>query len=243
MSYNARIYGNKSLPFRTNGTYSVGVGQFGVITKDKVMWFSCREQYHAFVDPLKKGEHFYAVSENKSHDVAEFIGRIEDHLGVEPKSNFQYSEMNTIMWVEASSWWMENPMKHSFFTICLRAANTMNWPNLDHSNWRDILLGCKYLSYLGSHAAAKKFLDGYTEYTGNIRWWVKQFSGKSDAEIDILLKKPPTEQEKQQIQKIAYNIWEEGGKKEGKHIEHWVKAKNKFYYDMANTGTTTHVEW
>lgn len=87
-----------------------------------MQWFACREEFHAHIDRIQLREYFYVC--NSPRNVAHFIYKIEQHFDV-AKSKFMFTENPNIVWINVSPWWVENPMKHSFFTICLRAS--LSW--------------------------------------------------------------------------------------------------------------------
>jgi hypothetical protein len=235
-----RLSGPKVL-LKNSTSYSYLNGYFGVVDKNAITWYGCRETFHTRIDPVKLREYYYVNNmENAgataaragsatSTDVAHFMYKIEKHLDVE-KSNFMFTDNKTVMWVSASPWWVENPMRHAFFTVALRAA--LKWDRTKSTNWKEVLLSHPYANE--TREAVERFLEGNTEYTGNVRGWKRQFSLADrhlipNQETDIIkLLKLPEEEKNKRISKIAYGTWEKLGKPYGKCIEIWEKAAQKY---------------
>src|SRR5690348_12232184 len=70
-------------------TYSPSYGSLGVIKpaltippSTTVYWYHCREQFHAYGDPIKLSNYYYSVAQNKRDNVAYMIYLLEKHLGL-----------------------------------------------------------------------------------------------------------------------------------------------------------------
>lgn len=148
-------------------------------------WYLCRDIFHNILFNLKI---FFMCHENgKGESIAAFMQKIETKLGVEPRSEFGPTQKKTVMWIRPSKWWISYGMRRSLFTCFLRAG--VNY-NIDKDNFDECIAKNKYLSK--TPYALKKFMAGFTKYTGRKRGWYKQFCDLNPTpdEIDKLLIMP-----------------------------------------------------
>lgn len=217
-----RVTDKKELVY--DGVYTTSPGCFGTLIKDQIKWWGCREQFHTYVDPQRLGNYFFTHPPGQTDNIADFISYVENHFKID-RSNFMYTDKPTLMWVEASPWWLESAMKHSFYTICLRAG--MNWYRDGKRRWDEVLHGHPYLA--ATRFATQRFLDGFTEYTGNIRGWRQQFEGKGEDTVSNLLVAPEEPHIKHdKISKIAYDLWEKNERPCGCDHIFWTAAIEKY---------------
>jgi hypothetical protein len=150
-----------------------------------VQWYYCRELFHGQLYNLPL--FFFSHDSRKGNHVAAFMRKVEDTLGVEPRSDFGPTQRKTIMWVEPSRWWTMRAMRRSLFTILLRAG-TSYIPSRD--NFQEALHSDPYS--IATRYAVERFLAGHTVYKGKKRGWLRQFYDEkpTHAEIDALLVKP-----------------------------------------------------
>lgn len=183
-----------------------------------VSWWTCREQFHTFCNNHKTTEFYYRVDDNCGPDTAHFILRIEKHLGLQYKSRFQYTDRANVIWCQPERWWLINPMRFQFFSICLRAS--LNWRRHENKDLRYILNLYAYAAE--TPAAVDRFLAGYTWYTGSVVGWKKQFTGTHTSPptpitpqaLKRLLVLPDYERERR-IKEAAYFKWMAAGQPEG----------------------------
>jgi hypothetical protein len=223
-------------PLVKGGVYVQPNGCFGIVTKsqptprnkeitDIVTWQGCRDSFHVVADLVKLREYYYTHHANGGPDIADYIYRVESHLGIKEKTKFQYTENNKVSWVIASPWWVCNQMRNSFFTICLRAA--LLWRRNANMNWRDVLFLQNYAAT--TRKAVERFLDGYTHYTGLIRGWARQFTGYDQGS-------PPTATQlegllitqKEVVEKMAYFKWVNAGKPQDCQDRFWDEAEKEY---------------
>lgn len=169
--------------------YSPQAGCFGKINKNGQSWdvdiYRCREDFHKFCRKLN----YMAFVLNKHtclQYVAAFIDRIETVTGVRHETVFAPTNRNNVVWLNVSPWWSEQSMRRNVFTAFLRASQNYI-PVRD--NFEEALWSCNYLDR--SRDAVKRFLRGYTWYTGRVCGWYRQFAHVESSErLNQLLIKP-----------------------------------------------------
>lgn len=189
-------------------------GRFGIDVRN-FQWIYCREQFARQFNENSKGFFFSHLS-HKSEDVASFILKTEEIIGITDlhvkhdmlmkfnhsffsKTNKQYA-----MWIEPSEFWKECPVKRSLLTIFLRCAT--NYCCVD-DNYDEVLLSNSYIE--DTIVAVKRFLFGFTNYVApplslnfdyypfaeplaslDLIGWVKCFKNKSESDVKRLLVLP-----------------------------------------------------
>lgn len=201
-------------------------GHFGTLVNGLSHWYNCREYFHSYADCLNLRDYFYKHHKRiESLDI--FIGLVENHLKIEEKTVLSKTNFNEICHVHVSSWWIRSPMRHAFFTICLRAF--LNWDE-NVTNWKETILNSKYGTK--TKEAVNLFLDGHTNYVGNIPGWCWQFDGGTTSLATSQLKSfllKPNEVNKV-IKDKAYLLWEKEGKQENKSDYYWLKVEKDFVF-------------
>jgi hypothetical protein len=132
-------------------------------------WVACRDVFHANSHRVKKFL-FHHRKAATNRNIAAFIGKIEDDLGVHPKSKFTSTKIVNVVLVEPSRWWTHYAMKRSLFTILLRSAQKYD-PST--KNFKEALYSEEYLR--DTKTATLRFLKGHTSYKGKITGWYNQF--------------------------------------------------------------------
>ena len=159
-------------------------------------WYSCREYFQGNSGRIKRLLFVHKKGAGKA--VATFLHRVERMLKL-GKTEFGFSacgptQHNKLMWIEPSSWWIKKPMRRSFLTAMLRAGQNYN---IARNNFESTLWTNRYLRQ--SKYAVRRFLKGYTEYTGDLVGWNNQFfwgggwyrpEPPTRREVDELLVKP-----------------------------------------------------
>lgn len=199
------LIGEKKVPSPFGGAK----GNFGLID-GQFIWVSCRENFHAkTVIRNKCREYFYCGNPNV---VANFIWYLEQHLGLPEKTHFMFTDKIDTVALKLAQWWVDNPMRHQFFTIALRASLGSAY------SWIDRLRGYSYA--LHTTAAVNRFLDGYTWFVPNKHiGWVQCFGsilGDTHKLKQILVA------DQLKLQRLAYFKWEQAGKPEGRDF--WGEA-------------------
>lgn len=176
------------------GIYS-GTGNFGVINKSiinkkRIEWYHCRELFHSCFDGMfsgifKRRKGFLFVVKHRGNTI-KFIRQFEEHLNLpeEERCLFRYTDDNNVIYIMPGSFWSEQRMRMSLFTILLRASLYFK----DGTSWKDALYSTYYSK--NTSEAIHRFLDGYTVYTGFLHGWVLQFNGSR--RINDLLIHPGT---------------------------------------------------
>jgi hypothetical protein len=141
-------------------------------------WYFCREIFHGLLHELDI--FFFSHQKFQTDNVVAFMSILEEKLDVTPRSVFGPTQRKTIMYVKPSRWWLRLAMRRSIFTIFLRAG--LNYER-KKDNFLDAMLREVYLKH--TWPAVKRFLSGYTVYTGKKRGWHKQFSEKGLTKKDI----------------------------------------------------------
>jgi len=171
--------------------YVPKVGSFArakkvVDEKHNIMhWYYCRDVFHSLLYNLKI--FFFCSGKHNGKSVASFIDKIETKLKIFPRSQIGPTQKKSIIWIKPSAWWHKYAMRRSLFTILLRAG-------IHYSAKKDNVEACiKSEKYLDQTSYAfKRFLKGYTKYTGFKRGWYRQFYLMSPTrkQVNELLAKP-----------------------------------------------------
>jgi hypothetical protein len=106
-------------------------------------------------------------------------------VGVRHQTIFAPTNRNSVTWLKVSPWWSEQAMRRSLLTALLRASQ-IYIPA--HDNFEESLWSCRYLKH--TQAAVKRFLSGYTWYTGRVCGWDRQFRYVTSEQLKKLLVKP-----------------------------------------------------
>ncbi len=161
-------------------------GSFGVVKESNLVtirlsnWIYCREYFHE-VSRGVKNMCFYGTP-GFAEKTCAFIDKIEKKIKIPRKTVIGPTQLLNIIWIKPSSWWTKTSMRRSFFTILLRAG----------ANYKDDAEDTLYQYHLANNTryAVKRFLSGYTRYTGRKTGWHRQFAQISKSETHELLIKP-----------------------------------------------------
>ena len=132
-------------------------------------WVKCREVFHNRCHKAQKFL-FQHGKRAKNEYIAAFIGKIEEDLGVFPRTQFVSSHIGHVLWVYPSSWWVTHAMRRSLFTILLKSGQRYR---PQQKNFEKALYSERYLR--NTELAVQRFLKGYTHYEGKIVGWYSQF--------------------------------------------------------------------
>ena len=168
------------------------VGQFS-LEENASRWYFCREQFSENFLNNHVGL-FFAHKKDEFQNICDFIHKTEDVLtnaallNIE-KSKFTRTNLNFILWVEPSKFWMQCSMKRSLFTLLLRSS-------LDYNchNYEKCLFNCSASTKL----AIQRFMYGFTEFNdcderkfkGLGKGWTDHFRNKNNFYVCKNLKMP-----------------------------------------------------
>lgn len=150
---------------KINCYVNVGEGNFA-LESCVHNWFHCREQFAAKFKETTSGFYF-SHRPNKGQDIAEFLSYFEHVIASNQNidfSSFSQTTKNTIIWVKASKFWLDCPMKRSLLTLVLRCGKNFE---IEKNNFDDALFGdykeCFYLKE--TKFAVLRFMFGFTKFT------------------------------------------------------------------------------
>ena len=165
---------------------NVRLGSFA-LDNTPLRFETCRERFAKHFNE-KHNKFFFKHGRDKGVEVATFVRKIEDILGLNlnQRSKFSKTNRDTILWVESSVFWSKCPMKRSLYTILLRAGLLYE---SEKDNLEEALFSEKYVKR--TKRAVMRFLFGFTEYNDEIisidgagvpfnTGWVKIFEKKND---------------------------------------------------------------
>lgn len=141
-------------------------------------WIGCRDVWHYQLRDLPL--FFYSHGVGETNNIIAFMEKIETMVNVQPRSHFGPTQRKTVMWIEPSRWWTHWAMRRSLFTILLRVARKYH---VSKDNFEDALFSEPYTE--STEYAVRRFLKGYTHYTGRRRGWYRTFCLQSPTQSDV----------------------------------------------------------
>lgn len=136
--------------------YNVLDGSFGIKRNNNIiMWHTCRDVFHLYFYHEK--EFFFSCNKSNRKNVKDFFLALEDKLGI-TKTVISQTNITNIIHVKPSSFWLQQDMRFSLFTILVRASPEYKG-SID-----DVLKKDLYLKH--SLPALNLFLSGKTNYVG-----------------------------------------------------------------------------
>jgi hypothetical protein len=146
----------------------ISCGSFARVEQDTADKFVyCRDYFH-LRDSETPNQLLFLHRNNKTEAIADFIYQIEDVLEVKEKTQFSPTQRSNILWIGVSPWW-QTVMRSSLLTILLRASQNYN----QRSGLEKALFGIDLTRY--SEYSVRRFMNGYTTYTGDLGEWYRQF--------------------------------------------------------------------
>lgn len=217
--------------------YKQPIEHFGLLNKTNLNYacfHNCRETFHkalleenTYYHPSK---YLYTFKEDNTwQNYRDMIFNVENHLQIGQRSKIEETDQKGIIYIELSPWWLL-PMRHDFFTICLRAVP---------KEGRNFIEKIKNTNYaMCSTLAIDMFLNGKTYFVRNKahcdirpgRGWVWYFGGEiSESTLKTMLRLTPfdkmfPEEIQEKASKLSYKLWEEAGHPEERNQEFWFKA-------------------
>lgn len=131
-------------------------------------WLYCREYFQDESNGIRRM--LFCHSSHRCKNIAAFINIIENKLDLAEKTIIGPTQRYNVSWIKLSSWWSKTSMKRSFFTILLRCGVHYK---IKENNFEDALFSVVYTRH--TEYAVKRFMDGYTRYTGKKKGWYNQF--------------------------------------------------------------------
>jgi hypothetical protein len=131
-------------------------------------WLYCREYFQDESAGIRR--FLFCHKSNKCKNIAAFVDKIENVLGVPDRSIIGPTQRYNISWISVSFWWTNTSMKRSLFTALLRCGQNYD---AKKENFEDALFSVLYTKH--TEYAVRRFLDGNTRYTGKKRGWYNQF--------------------------------------------------------------------
>lgn len=129
-------------------------------------WDYCREQFAAKLYNSPTPYFYFSHPEKKGEDIANFIVKFENILGIDQFSVFAKTGRNEVLWINPSEFWLDCYLKQSLYTIILRCG--INYKT-EIDNFDDALFGsykeCDYVNQ--TKVAILRFMFGFTEYCGD----------------------------------------------------------------------------
>jgi hypothetical protein len=109
-----------------------------------------------------------------------FISKVEEIIKLNQRTRSGPTQRNYISWFEVSPFWVSEPMRRSLFTVLLRGGLCYNIRGLAdgaQSGDRYFTYAIRQQKYLrDTEVALKRFLAGYTHFTGRVtRGWYDTF--------------------------------------------------------------------
>lgn len=150
-------------------TTDPAVGWFGYMFLDDngewiptVQWTHCRDIFQDVCNYslTAKGMWYCHGRCAAVESVCAFIERVEDRLDLRERSIFRKTPYPEIVWSKPSPFWINDFVRRSFFTLCLRCG-------MRYKRMRNNFDYCIYEHYgisRSTRPAIKRFLNGYTVY-------------------------------------------------------------------------------
>jgi len=157
-------------------------------------WEFCREYFLDISQGVRRMLFYHR--KDKGYAIAAFINQVERKIGIYPRTILGPTQRKTMTWLRVSPWWTASAMRRSLFTALLRCGVNYSWQRDNFNHALDSILYTKSTNY-----AVRRFLRGYTKYTGRHRGWYSQFNFGGNAylnhkpspdEVKKLLIKPKT---------------------------------------------------
>lgn len=214
--------------YNLRAAYDLSVGSFGYIKKSGltniIQFGSCRDSFQATPNNQIENGFLFCHHAERSYDVACFITKIENMLGIQ-NSVFCMTTFPNLTWIKMSPWWLTMEIRKSFFSMMLKCSIQYFYKS---DNFEDALASSQYVRE--TRSAVNKFLAGYTFYEfkplNDADHWFSQFTQISNTsgryvpkEINIKKMFPG----KELISKKAYELW--SANKNCDENENWFNAE------------------
>lgn len=179
-----------------HSAYEPGSGNLATLTQTfvdgKSRWTvgpfeSCREAFHNRFS-WNQENILVRNPDKETEGIANFIWRIESALETVKKTRIGRTNRAGYTWFHVSPFWLRHPMRRSFFTAAIRAGRSYK----QKDNFEEALFSVRYFNATSPvRKATKRFLAGFTWYTGNLIGWLNAFYAVTDEQLEKLLIRPP----------------------------------------------------
>ncbi len=133
-------------------------GCFASAIGEEIQWLKCREQFaHYFTN--KTVGFYFSHKPEFSNNIAQFIAKTEEIIGVKENATYAKTNRNWILWIEPNEFWKSCLMRRSLFTILLRCGLLYS---LEEDNYEYSLYSQNYIKE--TKEAVMRFLFGFTKY-------------------------------------------------------------------------------
>lgn len=147
----------------------IKAGWFGRLEKNEygrwepiITWTHCRDVFQDAPNHEIFGKGmWFCHGSAKAENICEFVERIESKLELDEKTYFKKTKFTHIVWLQPSTFWVNNFVRRSFFTLVLRCG-------MRYKRMKDNFNAAMYNHYKiakETTPAIKRFLNGYTWYT------------------------------------------------------------------------------
>lgn len=160
-------------------------------------WEVCRDVFQT-CGTLK---FLFKHSVGKGSNIARLVWGVEDLLGI-PRTYFDTTQCNSVMFVKASPWWYKTLLRKSFFTMMLRAGE---FYKINGKPTKEGMIAalCKQKYGKKTEHAIRRFLDGhiksyskitdddFEEYNlgyGCNKGWYDTFGKLDESEVSEILR-------------------------------------------------------
>ena len=151
-----------------------------------VQWTHCRDTFQEVSGyAIKTKGMWFCHKIWATENICAFIDQIEEKLYLTKRSVFRKTDYPEITWVKPSPFWVNDFVRRSFFTLCLRCGMQYKRmkDNFDYSMYRH------YQVSRDTAPAIKRFLKGYTFYPYedpeyNVMGWQFLFSNDKGEPVE-----------------------------------------------------------
>ena len=163
--------------------YAAEMWDFGYFKKKWLHWESCRDVFQDDFNEeeiSEKGLYFKCPELEKT---ALFLALIEEKLKLKIRSKFGTTDIENVLYIKPSPWWLEKPLKKSFLTMSLRASKKFKPSKSIYKAFEKSKYGKPTM------IAVRRFFRGYTNSDIDDAGWVDVFRKLKLNKVREILKK------------------------------------------------------
>jgi hypothetical protein len=133
-----------------------------------IVWTHCRDIFQDVSDYVihQKGMWFYH-NQKQGYNVCEFVDKVEERISsrrkITKRTVFMRTPHDNILWIQPGPFWVNEYVRRSFFTLCLRSGQ---WYRRSKQDFDKAMY--HYDIAKTTKPAVERFLEGFTYYTGEI---------------------------------------------------------------------------
>lgn len=160
----------------------------------KIYYGRCREIFEYYYlsnqDQLYSKNIYFIINKDVANRVAMCVRHAEKLLNLKERTKFKLCDQNRIkcaLYICPSNFWHEQSIRISLFTLLIRSG--INY-------YDDVIKAVRISAYSSAVLSIKRFLIGYTHYTGPHHFsqisssgWVFHLGGKTEQQLESLLQK------------------------------------------------------